>query len=385
MQIVRHLMGSHLGNSTTVDFSMFFIVWLTLTIGLYLSKHRPRLMKAMGTAGGHVVAFAAIYSFGVVQVNMVPFKSSPWASILIPIIYCVVSFVLCLITKIVRQRIADAVQNDEQGEEEEDAWDEQCIDSENDFVTLAMGFMMSVVARYFVRGEPPPIEGEEALNEYLYHAHKPQYVWPMLGIGILCAVVLFFVTRQLSSIRHTMGIGKGLHGGLLLRGVNILQGSIAMTVSWVLFFWGEWFFDMFLGKHIASVLVTKVGLALFLSAIVMVFIYLLDFFADRGNLHPRALRHLINALGVLIGFSWEVAFDNGVESIAMSERSKKIFGGGADANLWAKLVLAFLLIGIALPAWRLYILTNAQAPHDAAELVTSDSDAEAAEHVIMGK
>merc|ERR1711972_519414 len=59
-----------------------------------------------------------------------------------------------------------------------------------------------------------------------------------------------------------------------------------------------------------------------------------------------ALRTMINALGVLVGFSWEHCFDFGVTSIASRTSNGPI----------AKLAMAIVTMVFIVPAWRTHIL-----------------------------
>jgi len=62
---------------------------------------------------------------------------------------------------------------------------------------------------------------------------------------------------------------------------------------------------------------------------------------------------LVKATAILIGFSWEQAFDEAVAKTC--ERTP------VGRPVWARLILAALLAMMILPAWRLYILPRAHA------------------------
>ncbi|CAE8610629.1 unnamed protein product, partial [Polarella glacialis] len=62
----------------------------------------------------------------------------------------------------------------------------------------------------------------------------------------------------------------------------------------------------------------------------------------------RASQTIIKAMAILVGFSWEQAFDASVEKTC--EHSTTL------PPAWAKLILAALMVGMVLPGWRFYIL-----------------------------
>eukprot|EP00437_Effrenium_voratum_P060536 CAMPEP_0181511774 /NCGR_PEP_ID=MMETSP1110-20121109/61615_1 /TAXON_ID=174948 /ORGANISM="Symbiodinium sp., Strain CCMP421" /LENGTH=87 /DNA_ID=CAMNT_0023641537 /DNA_START=1 /DNA_END=261 /DNA_ORIENTATION=- len=61
---------------------------------------------------------------------------------------------------------------------------------------------------------------------------------------------------------------------------------------------------------------------------------------------------LIKAMAILVGFSWEQAFEGCVSKTC--ERLTTI------PSYWAEVLLAALLGAMILPAWRLYILPNCE-------------------------
>merc|ERR1719316_1150723 len=90
---------------------------------------------------------------------------------------------------------------------------------------------------------------------------------------------------------------------------------------------------------------------MFLSAVSCCIIFVLDKIADldaTGSDADEAIRTIIEALGILVGFSWEQSFDTAVDSI--TERVT------AMPPPITKLLMSLCLVAIVLPAWRIYIL-----------------------------
>merc|ERR1712050_700296 len=80
-------------------------------------------------------------------------------------------------------------------------------------------------------------------------------------------------------------------------------------------------------------------------------IWLLDVIADlpeTGADIDKAIRAVVQALGILIGFSWEKAFDTAVEGV--SDFISFFPPSGT------KLGMAIVLAAVVVPAWRMHIL-----------------------------
>jgi len=99
----------------------------------------------------------------------------------------------------------------------------------------------------------------------------------------------------------------------------------------------------------------RIVLNLFVTAVALALIFLLDKVADldsTGHEVDTAARSVIKAIAVLIGFSWEKAFDTAVESIA---ETIEALDRRMSPSL-TKLALAVLLAATVIPAWRMHIL-----------------------------
>merc|ERR1740123_1767109 len=95
----------------------------------------------------------------------------------------------------------------------------------------------------------------------------------------------------------------------------------------------------------------EICLSLFVTVVALAMIFVLDMIADldvTGDAIDLAVRAVIKAIAVLIGFSWEKAFDFAVEDVA-----KEL--SFLDHSI-TKLLLAVLLALTVVPAWRWYIL-----------------------------
>jgi hypothetical protein len=350
--IIQCFLRAHIINSgqeDIVNFIMFFLLWLILEALLHAVSHKPRTLKAVGSIGGHVVAFSAIFSFGDWQLTSDWFNGTWWQSLLVPLFYGLLCAVLCIGSHKVRVRMTQtrgfAMHLGQSTEEDAEQWEDECIDAENDFVGLGLGFFATVALRFLVTGQrPPKIMGEPKDTK------DKMSTFYLALFGLFSAVFTVLASLYHSKVRRLKEQGKT--GPLSLRFATVLQGFFAMTMAWCFLFAGEWAFVMIF--HVRSPLMSKVYLAVVLSTVAVMAIFVIDcLMDDRVGLHPRSLRQLVVAFGLMIGFSWEQSFDYAVESLGESQRWLTMFGGN---QLLMTTVVAFVLIGVALPAWRMYII-----------------------------
>merc|ERR1711904_506603 len=95
----------------------------------------------------------------------------------------------------------------------------------------------------------------------------------------------------------------------------------------------------------------RVLLALVLSGMSLIFIFVLDKVEDAAGGHSRldrVIQNIVNALSILVGLSWEYCFDGGLEAVVSV----------TDHPLLIKLVFTFLVALVILPAWKRYILVK---------------------------
>merc|ERR1719329_898772 len=93
-----------------------------------------------------------------------------------------------------------------------------------------------------------------------------------------------------------------------------------------------------------------------ISLIMMFGLIPLDKLADAeftGPATDRAIRSLMAAMGILIGFSWEQCFDTSVDALAEKSNAEHITGANQHST---KLFLSVFCAMILVPAWKRYIL-----------------------------
>ena len=140
--------------------------------------------------------------------------------------------------------------------------------------------------------------------------------------------------------------------GSLDRYAEMALGAFNMSMAWAVFFATRWAVahSGLCGRGAESEILLALLLALLLSLGAFAATLGLDWLADADWTPPRVdavIKQLIGALGILVGFSWEQAFDASVA--AVSE------GMPLSPSL-TKVVLAVLSCSVIMPAWKRYLL-----------------------------
>eukprot|EP00405_Crypthecodinium_cohnii_P014542 CAMPEP_0206444642 /NCGR_PEP_ID=MMETSP0324_2-20121206/15028_1 /ASSEMBLY_ACC=CAM_ASM_000836 /TAXON_ID=2866 /ORGANISM="Crypthecodinium cohnii, Strain Seligo" /LENGTH=548 /DNA_ID=CAMNT_0053912693 /DNA_START=189 /DNA_END=1835 /DNA_ORIENTATION=+ len=286
-------------------------------------------LKCYAILLGHITGFAAINAFGNIQ-QMV--SSSPAAAFaMVPISW----LIIFMITQ-VADRIRDSYARGDDGivDKFETLWDEVTEETEDDVIGLAVSFLAAQAFRFWVGGILPNEEGEEP--EESQSSHSNSQVLVLYAIGIILVGLDFL---RMLYIKQT-----------LPRLTPQLRNIIMMVFSWCLYFGMDWWLsgNVFVENHGMT---KEVVLALMVTGTAMSLIFVVDKIADlesTGESVDNALRAVVQALGILIGFGWEKSFDTAVAEV--SEWTRVI------PESVTKLVLALLIVLLVVPAWRLYIL-----------------------------
>jgi hypothetical protein len=316
-------------------------------------------MSCWGVLFAHICGFASINCFGTAQGLF--FGGSPAMSYgAVPLaFFCMLG--LQRVTDTIRTRISKG--DDGTTDEFEDLWDEATEEAENDVMGLALSFTMMGAIRFSLTGCLPNSEGKEEeckVEEYLFHHTIDQKI-SLLGVGVVFALLIFVLRfswpewsekEETDKIedkkeRHRMElIGRTLEG---------LYVAVAMCFSWAMFYGIQMVlagFACFEGAD--EVLSVTVAMVVFF---LMIFGLLpLDKLADQDWTGPkcdRALRSLMEAMAILIGFAWEQCFDTSVDAIA--EKSDHLQNDFINPHT-VKLGLSIFCASLLIPAWKKYIL-----------------------------
>lgn len=128
------------------------------------------------------------------------------------------------------------------------------------------------------------------------------------------------------------------------------KNFVGMTFSWCIFFGIDWHLSSTLFVNEQGML-KNIVLALAVTVVALVMIFILMVMEESEHTSPQmdaAIRALINAIGILIGFAWEKAFDVAVAEI--TETTEFL------PEPVTKLLLAIGLAGTVVPAWYRHIM-----------------------------
>merc|ERR1711972_1141656 len=122
-----------------------------------------------------------------------------------------------------------------------------------------------------------------------------------------------------------------------------------MTTAWIFVFWGQWQYYLVFRS---DKMIMKTKLAAITSVVVFLLLVLIssDCISGIEGRH-KALSKLIAALGLLVGISWEKAFDFALSEVLVGHDDSFTFWGYI-ANVVACAVLPDLIVG---PAWAAFI------------------------------
>mmetsp|Transcript_36643 Transcript_36643/g.103354 ORF Transcript_36643/g.103354 Transcript_36643/m.103354 type:complete len:582 (-) Transcript_36643:84-1829(-) len=312
-------------------------------------------LKCWAVLFGHITGFAAINAFAIFQ-QMVP--RNLLATFLVAPLAWLSIYVLGLGTDRVREHVALA--DDGVKDKCEEAWDKETEETEDDIIGLAVSFIFAQTLRYFVSGELPDAEGNEPDKRLSGHSN--------LEVLLLVGMSVIFTA---ANVARTILI-KGRAPGRL---TPQMRNIVMMDFAWCFFFSADWWIssNFFATEH---GMIKEVILALFVTAVAFIMIFFLDTLADKFKKSAsdvdQALRAIVQAYGILIGFSWEKAFDVAVEECTE-------FLDFMNAAV-AKLMLALILAAVVIPAWRLHILPNIMDMEAEEEMEEKEKEEEEKEH-----
>lgn len=293
-------------------------------------------MKCWGTLLAHITGFAAVHAGGELQ-HLDCFSGSPSVALLpVFVSFGLLSIFFC---------ISDAIRHRFVSNERVDMWNEITEEAENDIAALGLSFLCGQVMRFQFGHNLPNVKGLEPHSVI----HDSTYIYSLLGCSAGCAVLSVIILLASGGIRRLL----------------VCQQVAGFTFAWCMFYaskeaiaQGVWNMADQTGEpHLdKNSVCMRVILACLLSCFALLIIFVLDFFEDMdatGEAADKAIKNIINAIGILVGFSWEQAFEGGVEIIAETTRQR-----GPWYPIMTNFLLAITLAGGIIPAWRVYILKN---------------------------
>jgi len=225
------------------------------------------------------------------------------------------------------------------------------MDSENDISCLGGSYLFVSSLRYSMVGSQPTMAGA-IMGETPWHAVYELYVAGL--VMTTCGILVILLRSRLVRTDEEKE-------GATNRALTILAGMLGMGFAWCCLFASRTVFEKeptLDAHHVSMKTVSgRILLALSLSLVSMLIIFALDFVGDFFKERSPAgedngsdiIQQIVSAKSILVGFSWEHAFDGGVEAIASRSTQPMI----------TQSVLAAAVFLVVVPAWRRHILTKA--------------------------
>lgn len=327
---------------------LFLAFYSLVQFLLYMFQTDKMKLRAAGTLLAHATGFSALHCFAQLQA-LPPFNTNIFTVSLVVVIAVVTIIVLEVIADMARIRVALA--DDGKIDDAEMQWMEQVEETENDVLAFCVGFLLMQVCRYSISGAIRIYDPHEAPAGRTQTAANL-----MLCCGIFFALATLLSTIVSRKVLHS-DFGRSLRkDGVRSRYIKISTTVLGMAMAWCFLFWADWQLYAF-GFDGARIMACMLE-ALCLTLLSFFLIFALDYGADYGVLPPKALRSVISALGLLVGFSWERSFHIALSDVgALGAR----FGLPPGIGLHCA---ALLLVLVVLPAWYYYILPNSEEPED---------------------
>jgi len=257
-------------------------------------------------------------------------------------------------------------------------WDESAEEAENEVAKISLSFSAVVVLRFAITGQLANLEG--LLLPLQNHDRAARLMLVSAGlIFIGLSIVLIVLKAKYDEARAAASQEMGLEPeekdeGLdsfriyLKRWIYISINMFATVFSWCTMFAAKWTLHSLMlsyGKESnPNSTLSRVVLSLIVSFGSFVAVFLLDKLSDTewtAETADSCIKCIINAIAILVGFSWEQAFDAGVAVIA--ELTAK---DGPWYPVFIKLGLAGCVALIMVPAWRKHLLRKSLEANDAA-------------------
>lgn len=309
----------------------FAIILIMFECILLATRERELLNKCVGMLGGHVVAFAAIESFGTFQ-QLQPFSDTPSMSFCAVAVSAFGIFGLCCAFTELRDSKKDVWVGP--GWER---WFENATEAENDIAGLSIGLLLSQAIKFRITGTLAPIHGAP-------HGKSQHEVFALFASSAALCVLIALSRQWLKNIKRRNAESR------MKRFVQVLQGVVSMTSGWCFLFWGQWLFWSNVKQTVEGEKMTaRMIMSLSFSFLGFFLIIVLDFLADKGHAEKETLATLTLTVALVIGLSWEACFSTAVEAVG------QVWG---DYGPYVDSGLSLLLCLIVVPAWAMFILTK---------------------------
>eukprot|EP00929_Paragymnodinium_shiwhaense_P008781 TRINITY_DN11276_c0_g1_i1.p1 TRINITY_DN11276_c0_g1~~TRINITY_DN11276_c0_g1_i1.p1 ORF type:complete len:627 (+),score=130.54 TRINITY_DN11276_c0_g1_i1:238-1881(+) len=306
---------------------------------------RKRRVQCFSTLLAHLSGFAAIHAGGSMQ-QLEPFCSSPLFVLIPAAVTLGFNCLVFAMTGPIRTSLEKAALAKGKKGLRAKLFHEKVSEAENDICCISLSFLIVQAVRFKISGVLPNAEGLEE-PEFPHDLSCSLKLYGS-GLAFACTILVWiWVGKQCrphSASRRVADVLMQTGGGLF---------------AWCCLWATRWMFvlttkDMHVDCMLPSLL-ARCLLALVLSVLICIAVIGLDSIYDAmtqmGNptYAKKMIQLIIEAMGILAGFSWEHAFSGGAYAVSTI----------SDHQLVAQLALGGALFTVITPAWRKYILVKA--------------------------
>jgi len=329
---------------TLILFVLFYVGTHLLLFHLKGGDDETQL-QAFSTVAGHITGFAAMYGFADChEVEMFEALDATGCVLLIVSAAAIICTLAIGMDKVMTA-VADA---DGVTDEAEEKWIDTCQETDDDVFCLAISFLCVLFFRYLILGKATPYEPGNVGN--VTQADSNSLLLVAMGFLSLVAALTVAIMKHPDSF-----CGNSFDARI----TGNVQHLSSMIMAWSFLFWAEW--QLYVWGWESTIIGGCLVVAVFLTVCSFAAVFLLDYMeksvqGEYRKMTQRTIGSLELALGVLVGFSWERAFDVGFEEIEHTLQHRIHLGIPPIATVT---LLSLVLLIIVAPAWRYYILPKA--------------------------
>jgi len=321
-------------------------LYIVAQLLMWKTKHKLKILNALGLLSAHVIAFTSADFFGYVQ-EMPPFSDSAGMSLLVIPIALILGLSVRFVGDAQRHKVAHDCAPEEKDIMHD--WEHQCSHTEDEFLAFTVGLLLSQFCRFCIEGTMPPIYGYKKKRE-MTSGQITALAGCGVAFGILTVVIAYFRLRLITN-------GCRLRGKLKAFVVTS-EHITTMAMAWCFYFMSKWLYYYCLSGDAkgrsdnSAAMVEKITMALIFTPVCFVIILLLDKLADSSE-NLGGVRELNEGVVLLIGLAWEKTF---MQALAGDGE----YDGDTVTNTVIKRNLFSLtLVAFVVPAWAWYILPRA--------------------------
>jgi hypothetical protein len=297
--------------------------------------------------------FAAINA-GNTMAHMEPFATSPMLSLIPLFINQIFISLLFSGFNVLRKWLHASKKKAGQAGLRASLFNREVMESENDILCLAGSYLLVSSLRYQLVGDLPSMVGEISAPT----PWNSVYILYAAGFLLSATSILLIIIQGMAKRPGQSSEEEEEDESVGGRVLNVAIGMCGKGFAWACLYASRTIFEKepYLQEKLAAGMHTITGrvlLALVLSVICLLVIFVLDVIGDTAkrmypgkNLGNSIIAQIVSAKSILVGFSWEHAFDGGVEAIASTTSSPQV----------AESLIAALVFLVIVPAWRKHIL-----------------------------